>query len=181
MKGKNLDQFFRHENHAYYSKPPLEDLTLLAPCNHEEADSRMLLHISHAATQGHHKILIRTIDTDVIVLAASMVHGLQSGDKLWSAFGTGKSFRYFAAHEIAAGLGPEKARAFPIFHALTGCGNVSSFAGNGKKIAWALLKLSFAPSTILEDMLSHIERFVILIYDRTSTSNDIDATLKKTV
>ena len=40
----------------------------------------------------------------------------------------------------------------------------------------ALLKLSFAPSTIPEDVLFCNEKFVILIYDRTSTSNDIDNT-----
>ena len=73
----------------------------------------------------------------------------------------------------------------PMFHALTGCDSVSSFARHGKKTAWAvwtvlpgltyaLLKLSFAPSTIPKDVLSYIERFVILIYDRTSISNDID-------
>ena len=118
-----------------------------------------------------------------------MAHALQSGDELWLAFGTGKSFRYFAAHEIAAGLGPENARALPMFHALTGCDNVSSFAGHGKKTTWAvwtvlqeltyaLLKLSLPPSTIPEDVLSCIERFVILIYDRTSTGNDIDQTRK---
>ena len=120
------------------SKPPLEDLTILAPCNHEEADNRMLLHISHAAKHGHHKILIRTVDTHVVVLAMSMAHALQSGDELWLAFGTGESFRYFAAHEIAAGFGPEKAQALPMFHALTECDNVSSFAEHGQKTAWTI-------------------------------------------
>ena len=106
------------------------------------------------------------------------------------AFGTGKSFKYFAAHEIATGLVPEKARALPMYHAPTGCDNVSSFAGHGKKTAWAvwtvlqeltyaLLNLSFASSAVTEDVLSCIERFVILIYDRTSTINDSDETRRK--
>ena len=99
----------------------------------------------------------------------------------WLAFGTGKSFRYFAAHEIAA---------LPMFHAITGYDNVSCFAGYEKKTAWAvwtvlpeltyaLLKLSFALSTIPEDVQPCIERFAIFIYDRTRTSNDIDKTRKK--
>jgi len=96
---------------AVLRKPLLPDLTSLAPCNHEEADSRMLLHASHAAQRGHHAILIRTVDTDVVVLAVSLAQRFQSEDKLWVAFGTGQSFRYLAAHEIAAGLGREKARA----------------------------------------------------------------------
>jgi len=46
-----------------FSKPPLSDLSSLAPCTHEKADSRMLLHASHAARHGHHNIMIRTVDT----------------------------------------------------------------------------------------------------------------------
>ena len=163
------------DGEAVLSKPPLLELALLAPCSHEEAVSRMLLHVSHAANHGHHKILIKTVDTDVVVLAVSVAQGLLPEHELWLAFGTGKSFRYLAAHEIAAGLGPEKAQALPMFHALTGCDTASSFAGHGKKTAWiiwtvlpeltnALLKLSSAPSGIPDDVTHTIERFVILLY-----------------
>jgi len=51
------------------SKPPLLYTSALAPCNHEEADSDIMLHAAHAAHSGHKKILIRTVDTDVVVLA----------------------------------------------------------------------------------------------------------------
>ena len=47
------------------------------PCNHEEADTRMLLHVAHATAQGHQKASIRTVDTDVIVLAVSHFQHLQ--------------------------------------------------------------------------------------------------------
>ncbi len=120
------------------SKPALSGVDLLSPCSHEEADSRMLLHASHAARQGHQKMLIRTVDTDVVVLAISVVQHLPAGTELWLAFGVGKGFRYLPAHEMAAGLGPQKARALPMFHAQTGCDTVSSFAGHGKKSAWAV-------------------------------------------
>ncbi|KAL8620123.1 hypothetical protein ACOMHN_052065 [Nucella lapillus] len=80
------------DGEAVLSKPLLPDLTSLAPCNHEESDSRMLLHASHAAQHGHHTILIRTVDTDVVVLAVSLAQELQPEDKLWLAFGTGQSF-----------------------------------------------------------------------------------------
>ena len=167
------------------SKPLLPDLTSLTPCNHEEADSRMLLHASHAA----HSIVIRTVDTDVVVLAVSVVQELQPEDELWLAFGTGRSFRYLAAHEIAAGLGREKARALPMFNALTGCDTVSSFARHGKKTAWAvwtvlpelteaLLLLSSAPRDIPNDAMCIIERFVILLY-RTSKCTDTDKARRK--
>ena len=172
------------------SKPPLSDRSSIAPCTHEEADSRMLLHVAHAARNGHHKIMIHTVDTDVVVLAVAVAQKLQAEDELWLAFRTGKNFRYLAANEIAAGLGPEKARALPVFHALTGCDTVSSFAGHGKKTAWAvwavfpelthaLLKLSSAPNYIPQEIMTTIERFIILLYDRTSTCTEIDTARRK--
>ena len=96
-----------------------------------------------------------------------------------AAFGTGRCFRYLAAHEI------EKAHALPMFYAFTGCDTVSSFARHSKKTAWAvwtvlpdlteaLIQLSFAPSGIPNDAMCIIERFVILLYDRTSKCTDID-------
>ena len=49
--------------------PHQPDVHSLAPCSHEEADSCMMLHVAHAAKQGHHQVLVRTVDTDVVVLA----------------------------------------------------------------------------------------------------------------
>ena len=37
-------------------------------CNHEEADTRMLIHLLDAVTNGATTCLIRTVDTDVIVI-----------------------------------------------------------------------------------------------------------------
>jgi len=95
---------------------------------------------------------------------------------LWLVFGTGKQFRYIPAHEIANIIGPEKAQALPMFHAITGCDTFSSFFGHGKE-AWstwnalpeltpALVTLSHAPREPTEDTLHIIQRFVILLYDR---------------
>jgi len=101
-------------------------------------------------------------------------------------FGVGKAFRFLAAHEMArALLGPEKAQVLPMFHALTGCDTVSCFAGHGKRTAWAvwtalpaltqtLVDLSTAPIHVDEDHMHTIEKFFILLYDRTSTSTDVD-------
>jgi len=43
----------------------------------------------------------------------------------------------------------------------------------------ALLQLSWAPSEIAEDVLHSIERFVILIYDRTNMCTDINEARRK--
>ena len=170
--------------------PPQQDIHLLAPCSHEEADTRMLLHVAHAAQHGHSRILIRTVDTDVVVLAVMVAQRLPAEDEVWLAFGTGKSFRYLAAHQIAACLGPEKSCALSMFHALTGCDTSSAFVGHGKKTAWvawnslpeltdALLRLACAPTEIPEHSMQAIERFVILMYDQTSTCTDVNKARKK--
>ena len=44
------------------------DVEYLQPCSHEEADTRTLLHVAHCARQGLRKVIIRTIDTDVLSL-----------------------------------------------------------------------------------------------------------------
>jgi len=192
LKSFNQDgkQLVITDGESVLSKPPVDDIDSLSPCNHEEADSRMLLHVAHAAHHSHRKIMIRTVDTDVVVLAVHIAHSLGPENELWLAFGTGKNLKHLAAHEIASGLGPEKAQALPMFHALTGCDTVSSFVGHGKKTAWkiwrvlpeltnALLTLSCAPSEIQEDVMKTIERFVILLYDRTNTSTDINVARQK--
>ena len=70
--------------------------------------------------------MIRIIDTDVVALAVSKLKDVVV-DKLWIAFATDKHFRYLATHDIAAQLGPQKAKALPVLHALTGCDTVSFF------------------------------------------------------
>ena len=170
--------------------PQQEDVNSLAPCNQEEAGPRMMPHVAHAAQHGHHQIQVRTVDTDVVVLSVMVVQKLPAGDELWVAFGTGKNYRYISAHEIASSLGPEKTYALPMFHAITGCDTVSAFVGHGKKSTWAtwnslpqlsdaLLSLANAPTSLQEDTMHVIERFVILLYDRTSKCKDVNNARKK--
>ena len=66
-----------------------------------------------------------------------------------------------------------------MFRASTGCDMVSFFAGRGKTTAWkvwtavpelaqVLIDLTTAPDQVDEYATQTIERFVILLYDRTS-------------
>jgi len=152
LSGALLDSFQLAEKQlvitnrdAVLSKPPLLDNTSLAPCTQEEADSRMMLHAAHAAHAGHSKITIRTVDTDVVVLAVALACTLEEDDEVWVSFGTGKAFRFLAAHEMARAVGPEKAQALPMFHALTRCDMVSCFAGRGKRRVYTHLHCEILP------------------------------------
>ena len=90
----------------------------LSPCSHEEADTRIILHLAYAAMSGYDPIMIRTVDTDVVVLAITYYHAL-SASEIWVAFGTGKHFRCIGAHCVANALSPEKASILSLFHAFT--------------------------------------------------------------
>ena len=59
-----------------------------------------MLHVEDAMKQVYTKVSIRTVDTEVVVLAVAAAERL-SIDQLWVAFGTGKNFRFLAAHEMA--------------------------------------------------------------------------------
>ena len=84
------------------------------------------------------KMLIHTVDTDVVVLAVAIAHVLKEETEVWVSFGTGKAFHFSAAHEIARALGPEKVQALPMFHALMGCDMVSCLARHGKRTVSAV-------------------------------------------
>ena len=82
-------------------------------CNHEEADTRVIVHIVHTLAQGSKTINVRTVDTDVIVILIGKFHDLkmlQSDLDLWVSFGVGKQFRYYHINTICEWLGQSKCR-----------------------------------------------------------------------
>ena len=44
------------------------DQSILAPCHQEEADTQMFLHAFDTSNAGTEKIMIRTMDYDVVVI-----------------------------------------------------------------------------------------------------------------
>ena len=165
------------------------DTSQLEPCDHEEADTRMLLHAADMVNVGFKRILLRTVDTDVVVLAVAFHQRLEC-DQLWLAFGTGQHLRYIPAHELAAGLGPQRSLALPLFHALTGCDTVSAFVGRGKKTCWEVwnkfpeitdifVELFHTPIYISDFCLARLQRFVIMLYDCNCHYEAVNVACKK--
>jgi hypothetical protein len=81
------------------------------------------------------RIIIRTVDADVVVLAVTFFDKL-SLEMLWIYFGVGRHTRFIPNHDLVTALGPQKCQSLSFFHALTGCDTVSCFSGKGKKSAW---------------------------------------------
>ena len=133
----------------------------LSPCSHEEADTRMIVHVADAVDKGRNSTMIRTVDTDVAVLAVAAVHTLGIKE-LWVSFGTGKNHKILPTHCYASALDPVRSRSLPIFHALIGSDTTSFFARYGKKTAWntwetypevtrAFVELASGPSSITDE------------------------------
>ena len=63
----------------------------MPPCDHEEADTRLLIHLQDALRNGCTNCMVRTVDTDVVVILLGFHHWMTLGKdvKIWVAFGTG--------------------------------------------------------------------------------------------
>ncbi len=69
------------------------DRSGIEPCNHEESDTRIFVHVRDAVFAGHTKILIRTVDSDIIVLAVAFFAITDQIRELYIAYGTKKNYR----------------------------------------------------------------------------------------
>lgn len=98
----------------------------------EEADTRIWLHVAHAANSGHETIVIIAEDTDVLIIALSLLSKIRKGIKLYQKCGTKNRTRYLDLVNIHKGMGIETCHALIGMHAFTGCDTVSAFAGKGK-------------------------------------------------
>ena len=162
-------------------------------CSHEEADTRVFVHLKHAIQKDCITTAsIQSNDTDIIVIAISFFHEvLELGLKeLWVSLGVGKTKNWYPIHDLADQLGPLRSKGLLFFHAISGCDNVSAFRNKGKKTffqTWDIFpdvtdtfaKLSSYPFTIDDSDMMMIERFIILLYDRSSISESVDSTRKK--
>lgn len=149
----------------------------LAPCNHEEADTRLFVHVIHAYRQGHKTVTIKTVDTDVVVIAAYMYpdSGLQ---QLWIDFGFGKYQRWISVHDLCSKLGKSKCSALPFWYAFTGCDTVSILVGRAKKTNWDTwnampemtekFTLLSKKDSLDDDDMTSIQKYVVHVYDKNS-------------
>lgn len=165
------------------------NLDSLDKCSHEEADSRIFVHARHATADGSKSITIKANDTDILVIALSIFPSLQDLglQQLWVAFGHGQSLRWIGVHDLYNRVGPDKTKGILFFHTFTGCDTVSAFRNKGKNTAWQtwdicpeaspiFAKLSQYPPILDDGDLEILEKFVVLMYDRSSTAANVDET-----
>jgi hypothetical protein len=74
-------------------------------CTHEEADTRIMVHLIHALEGGKQLIQVRTVDTDVIVILIGNFHDLKqrfSLQDVWVFFGTGKHIQLLSIKKLCS-------------------------------------------------------------------------------
>jgi hypothetical protein len=154
-------------------------------CSHEEADTRIVVHLMNALETGSKIFSIRTVDTDVLIILIGKFHDIQAQipfQDIWVMFGSGKNLVYHSIRNICNHLGVSKSKALPFFHAFTGSDTTSAFRGKGKKTAWNTWQAFSAVTEIFMDFstnpfkqinkdspeLNVLQRFVVNMYTKSS-------------
>src|SRR5688572_8273142 len=103
-------------------------------CNHEEADTRVLIHVLHAL-QTWSLGMVHAGDTDVIILLSNFHHikALNPAAETWISFKAGKTTRMISLNTIASNHGATAYKAITLLHGFTGSDIRSSFKFKGKR------------------------------------------------
>ena len=127
---------------------PTEDIDPLKS-NHEEADTRMILHVAYAVTDSPPSAtVIQSTDTNVLTLCMSHFTGI-GYNNLWFCTRVSDRQRYIPVHSIKEKLGERLWQSLPAFYALAGCDSTSSLSRHGKKKTWTILQGSATHQTTL--------------------------------
>ena len=109
--------------------------------NQEEADTRIVFHAVYAAQQGAASMVIRSPDTDVLLLLLHHRVSIQSQEVYFLTETKGKNVtwtRYIPVHTLHDSLTVEQLNIMLPIYCLTGCDTTSSFRGHGKRGAFRL-------------------------------------------
>ena len=82
---------------------------------HQEGLARMFLHVLAMTQDGHKGITIRTVDSDVVVLAITAFAKTEELEELWIVYGNGRSFCHIPVHTIVSHIGVVNASSLGAF------------------------------------------------------------------
>ncbi|XP_057305868.1 uncharacterized protein LOC130647831 [Hydractinia symbiolongicarpus] len=154
---------------------------------HEEADSRILYHLSSIQTPAN--VVIRTIDTDVLIIALGCLSKLPNSLNIWMETGvyTKNTLRYISINQIYQKLGKNICMALPAYHAFTGCDYTASFSRKGKIRPFKLLEKNESVQDVFkqlgtnldvtDDAFATLEKFVCSMYGKRNLSSVDEARL----
>ena len=165
--------------------------------NHEEVDARIVVYVLHALRQRLTTVQVRTEDFDVVGVLIGVFHKLllsQPKADIWIAFWSGRELQTLQhINALSTSLGTKRSQALPMLHLISGCDTTSAFLGKGKKSFWQawmafeevtdtfvyLASHPFEPLDSNCENFRKIERLIVLVYDKTSTSLSINQTRRE--
>ena len=151
---------------------------LIAYCNVEEVDARLIQHGINVSKQRYKNILIHTVDSDVLLLSIAYGNKMtENGNEFINVnLGTGLDATTCDVIQLRDMIGHHRSLALPFFQAFTSCDTTSSFYRYGKCKFWGtwmredpevtstFIELSNAPTEIREDQICKIDNFLVSIY-----------------
>ena len=99
------------------------------------ADNRIICHLEEQMKLGITKVMVRTVNSDVIILLLAFMPQFISINKnvdLFCDFGTGESRKMIIINPLFEYLGEEVCLGLLFFHSFTGCDSTTSFYGLSK-------------------------------------------------
>ena len=154
-------------------------------CDHEEADTRIAVHLKDALVRGYKCIQIACSDTDILIILLGIYHRLKSEhsfrDIIFERF-VAPNFQKVSLAALTQRLGQVKCQGLPFLHSFTGCDTTSAFKGIGKKKGYDILcnysaalptfcsfyNTPFQNLTAEMEEFKTLQRFVILMYSKAS-------------
>ena len=157
--------------------------------NHfEEDDHRIFHHVNSIVTPAN--VVIRTRDSDLIVIALGVYHNLQNNLNLLLEIGsfTDNTLEYVNVNELYMLLESKLWQALPALHIFTGSDYTAAFYGKGKLRPLKKLEKSdefleaFASlgssEIVLESVIRVIEKFVCQMYEKPKLTSVDEARLE---
>ena len=113
--------------------------------NQEETDTRVVLYLKFAAQIGYKSALVRTPDTDILIILLHHAQALQI--TIYLDTGMGKHGRFISVSELAERKGTEYCTAILGLYVLTGEDTACAFKGKGKVVPLKKLHNHQTPNT----------------------------------
>ena len=157
--------------------------------NHEESDTRMLLHAKNIGEENAGNIVIHTLDADIFLISLGVAEQIRG--RLFIRTGTQNKARIISIGTVKESLAmrfdlediEQACRALLGLHAFTGCDTVSAFSGKSmmkpvklmlKENSYVSLFNSFGNEPSLSEAQHHgLQQFVGDLYGHKEDSTDV--------
>ena len=155
----------------------------LPTCNHEEADTRLILHAAHGTSPA----VIVAKDTDVLIL---LHYGMTQKSALKELYMKIYHYKYMDVRVIFEKVGSEVCKTLPQLHAITGCDTTTYKFNVGKVKAYrkvvknvsslALIKKLGKGKTVKAETIESAKKFIqTVLYNGKETETYVEIRVRQ--